>query len=963
MLNHSQDFRHECLEGSAIAPDVSESAIRFLNDIEFDELTKEVTATPIADALNWRYTRFGHQANQNRSEPFFFDEAGEIWQGKLMGLVGAKSGQYMAPKGIGDKPYFPPVPYRIALEIALKYEVTPPASDESFWSWILDNPKIPIVITEGAKKALSLISMGIPAIALYGCLCGAKTKDDNGRDIPLSLIPSLLPYAKGRKITIAFDRDVKPKAKQAVNKGLGRLSIAIKKAGGIPHVALWNQKLGKGIDDVASRNGQGMARGIIEGAISFETYRTNSHTQLQQVDRRVNERYLSLDSLAIPDDAQLIFVKSPKGTGKTECWSQIAGDATYRGIPVLAIGHRVKLMSELSGRLGIDYRTERTELSGLLGYALCIESLHPGANPGFNPDHWHGAIIFLDEIDQVIQSVLFSDTCKENRIAILETFRDTLRTILATGGKIYCSDADLSQTTIDFIYSLVGFPVKTWVVENEWERENPRDLTVYASKTTILSALLAHIEAGGRPYIVTGSQRKESKYSAQNLERIISVQTGKRSLVIDSETVSDPTHPAFRATDRLVEIIKPYDCLIVSPTLETGVSIEGSHYDSVWCFATGSQTVNGVCQAIERVRADVPRHIGAEKIRNPRYSIGNGSDNPNDLIRGERKKSSFTFKQLSELDCISAYEGENTEYLSAWASYGAILNCEGKRYRGAILEKLVREGYRIIPHDPNGGESSYAPVMVIETMVTLTRDEAVEQEQEAIAATPNPDDLEYARLKEKRERTPEHRLSQKKGKLCRRYLTEEITPEMIKRDSEGWFSQLTLHYYLTTGKPFLKDRDTKKVKALGESGKGKIFSPDVNRTALTPLVACLEFLGIDRFLDPDTQWSNDSLKEWWETMVLPYRRDIKTLTGITIGEKDSPIRFAQRLLGKMGLKLACIGRLGKRGDRTRFYRLSAIDPDGRWSIFARWFERENAGVSTGSINIYPMPSVDTQKSA
>jgi hypothetical protein len=945
-------IRREFIEGSVIAPDVFDLAIDVIPDIDYNQYAREVESAPIAEALGWRYSRFTREAKTETIAAGFISESGEIWQLKVFGEdANGKTGKYLAPKGIGDKPYFPPVPYRIVLAIALKYDVKPPEHNESFWSWIIDHPVIPIAVTEGGKKALTLISLGIPAIALYGCRCGAKRKDKNGCEVPLHLIPELVSFVGKRKVVLAFDRDTNPKAKTAVTKGIYSLSIAISKAGGKPRVATWDARDGKGIDDVASNLGSIFAAGLIESAVSFEAWKNRDRAELgDRVDRTINERFLTLETLAIPETAQLICIKSPKGTAKTETIAEIVARATARGTPVLSIGHRVKLQTEAANRFGLDYRTERSELADLLGYALCIDSLHPRANPPFNPSRWEGAIVLLDEIEQVIWHLLSSPTCQSNRVVIVETLRDLLRMVIGTGGKIIISDADLSPLAIDFLKSLIGVPVETWVVENRWKRENKRCLTVYEKKTTMLSALLAHIENGGRPYIVTGSRKKESKYSTQNLETHIKTQFPERStLRVDSESVSDRTHPAYKATDNLSATLTRFDAVIASPTLETGVSIDGNHFDSVWCFATGSQTVNGVCQSIERVRADVPRHLYAEKRHN--NTIGDGSDNPRELLRGEKKKSAFTFRQLSELDSIAqVVDGERGELTVTWAQYAAIINGQSRRYAPAIIEKLESEDYQVERYDPNGESHLYADEKTIETLVTLTREENLEREREAIANAPDLTDAEFDRLNEKLERTESERYTLRKGKLRRRYLTEDITPETVKRDSEGWFNELTLHYFLTVGKPFLKARDRRKVKALGEASGGKVFTPDLNRSTLTAKVACLEFLEIDRFLDPERTFTNDDLKEWWEKTVLPYRRDIKTLTGITIGANDTPIRFAQRLTGKFGLKLTCIARIGPRGSRTRVYRLTSIDPDGRGEIFARWCERDNRPVSTDSIN-------------
>ena len=44
----------------------------------------------------------------------------------------------------------------------------------NFWSWVKNNPSIPIVLTEGEKKAGSLLSQGYAAISLPGILGRSK---------------------------------------------------------------------------------------------------------------------------------------------------------------------------------------------------------------------------------------------------------------------------------------------------------------------------------------------------------------------------------------------------------------------------------------------------------------------------------------------------------------------------------------------------------------------------------------------------------------------------------------------------------------------------------------------------------------------------------------------------------------------------------------------------------------------
>ncbi|MEM8832641.1 MAG: DUF3854 domain-containing protein [Cyanobacteria bacterium P01_G01_bin.19] len=57
----------------------------------------------------------------------------------------------------------------------------------SFWEWVINNPEIPLIITEGAKKAAALISTGYAAIALPGIFNGYRQpKDEFGRKTGLA---------------------------------------------------------------------------------------------------------------------------------------------------------------------------------------------------------------------------------------------------------------------------------------------------------------------------------------------------------------------------------------------------------------------------------------------------------------------------------------------------------------------------------------------------------------------------------------------------------------------------------------------------------------------------------------------------------------------------------------------------------------------------------------------------------
>jgi hypothetical protein len=75
-----------------------------------------------------------------------------------------------------------------------------------FWGWVEEHLEIDLLLTEGGKKALSLLSQGYIAMSVYGVNAGYSTKD---RPAP-ELIPDLLRFCTGKRHWIlTFDEDDK----------------------------------------------------------------------------------------------------------------------------------------------------------------------------------------------------------------------------------------------------------------------------------------------------------------------------------------------------------------------------------------------------------------------------------------------------------------------------------------------------------------------------------------------------------------------------------------------------------------------------------------------------------------------------------------------------------------------------------------------------------------------------------
>jgi putative DNA primase/helicase len=151
--------------------------------------------------------------------------------------LNGKESRYLSVFGKGNQQlHIPKVTFKIGLKIAEKLNIKSEymnrfdnipsdrsVEDEGFWDWIisLDIP-VTIVITEGAKKACSLISAGYLAIGLNGmwgwgwnvkAVGGEEADkygnklDDKGKAIKL-IHPDLVPFLKKNvEIVWALDRD------------------------------------------------------------------------------------------------------------------------------------------------------------------------------------------------------------------------------------------------------------------------------------------------------------------------------------------------------------------------------------------------------------------------------------------------------------------------------------------------------------------------------------------------------------------------------------------------------------------------------------------------------------------------------------------------------------------------------------------------------------------------------------
>ncbi|HEU0144005.1 MAG TPA: DUF3854 domain-containing protein, partial [Nitrososphaera sp.] len=377
--------------------------------------------------------------------------------------------------------FCPKVTVAVWREIAAKHNLPMPefpvvgvgGEALEFWDWVVSSG-CPIVITEGEKKACCLISHGYAAIGLPGINTGYRvteygeeiTKPDGttyrkaiGRE--LCEVLQALDTAE-RVITILFDFRAGDYSQSQEFKAASTTAKLFKNARGF--VA---QLPGpdKGVDDFAVAGGDVDA--VVAAARSINEIQKESLKGFSKEIRKkawalthpvaweCNQRYLD-----IPYHSGLVGVKSPKGTGKTYDLIKLIAQAHAEGRKVLLLTHRIVLGRAICKAVGIPWIEEmnsdadRKTEGKAMGFGLCVDSLHPLSQAAFNPLDWEGALVIVDEAEQVFWHALNASTCRENRQAILSTMRTLFQSVLSTDGTVRLQDADLSDISIDFVREL-----------------------------------------------------------------------------------------------------------------------------------------------------------------------------------------------------------------------------------------------------------------------------------------------------------------------------------------------------------------------------------------------------------------------------------------------------------------------------------------------------------------------------
>jgi hypothetical protein len=802
-----------------------------------------------------------------------------------------------------------------------------PIETSSFWQWVTLLP-VAMTLTEGGKKAESLLSQGFVAIALYGVNGGYRRLLDGSRELIADLMRFCQP---GRKMTLAFDQDVNPKTRKRVAIALHRFGALLVQQGCAVTVAQWQADQGKGVDDLV----------VAQGIEAWEQAESEAlllhHWQIQQRLKnrlsyptaiKVNTADLSTLELDNLPESGIIAIASGKGTGKTKLIQKLVEKVDK----VLAGGHRIALMRNLSARLGLDYKGDLDKAQGQFisggGYTLrigfCVDSLL-----WFDPNRFAGCDLILDEAVQVVRHLLTSSTCARDgkRPALLSRFRE----LIQVARRVIVADADLDNATLHYLQQLRGDNQPVFLIRNEYQAPGYEARFIVSPDRTLITGDLLQavvkLKSGKVLFVST-----DSKATSFALARLIQYQDAtKRVLVVNSETTGGVCEQAFMQNPD-AELVH-YDVIICSPSVATGVSIEAQGIiERVYGIFVGVSSHDGdMAQSLIRVREPVPRVIWCAK-RGSNYNKVSPSFNPNEIKQHLKSLSTATVSLIRcslREDLIEGWDWEHDPHIQLYCQLAAQQNLSMQCLRDALLVRLHYEGHQVSIEDRESDPAMKLLLKQVKQEIKLINAEALVNAQDRTSA-------EVLALEQKERLSPEEHLSVAKFYFKEFYGLESLNLEDVLKDNEGrWRAELlNLETQLFPGLAIERT-----VKALEKQAAWKqgVCPWDISHAELRrELRSGLGLDGLIAKLRSGWQWTKYDLAFYAEK-ARAFAPQIKVALRITI-DKMSDTQIIHQLLSQLGIKVEhhwSRSVATHEGEKLRVYQLDQEHWQSAWAVLER----------------------------
>ena len=317
---------------------------------------------------------------------------------------------------------------------------------------------------------------------------------------------------------------------------------------------------------------------------------TTEEKELVGYEEKIIHEYSNKHVEEIPFIEGGVFIKSPKGTGKTYQLTKIVEHCKEENLSVVVVGHRVTLLAGMAERLGLtDYKTLNWEAvtdTELKYLAICINSIEKIGRKKYD-------VVILDESEQVLQHFTGSTIKPEKRKSISQRFYNLVHDTKT----VMCLDADLTDLTIAFIRMTRDDKDEDEYIAHRNNYTVDGDvIRMWENKANMVDDIEESIRGGKSVFVATNS-----KNFVHDLSDRLTSDKIKHTWVTQENSDSEEV-AKYLSWIGNTENVSKNEILLASPSLGTGVDIQ-ARFDVVYgLFESKPTTHYDHDQQISRVR-------------------------------------------------------------------------------------------------------------------------------------------------------------------------------------------------------------------------------------------------------------------------------------------------------------------------------------------------------------------------
>jgi hypothetical protein len=550
--------------------------------------------------------------------------------------------------------------------------------------------------------------------------------------------------------------------------------------------------------------------------VSLESFMANGEVFIEQIETQ-NRRYVEFSNVF----DGITFVKSPKGSGKTDAlkkalrvdrsWNE-PKDKKKKINDVLLIGHRQALIRNLCDRINLKCYLDDSseEASKHKRYGICLDSLLKVQGVKYRT-------VVIDEVEQVLAHFL-SETLSDNKTPI---FREFIRQ-LNEASQVVVLDADLSWASFLTLTRLVkgrieansgnAFPVR--FVLNRWKPEG-KSIKLHQSKASLIGTLFRCLSEDKRVFFTSNSKSLVDELELSLVEERRKQKQSPLKLIKVTSENSTSTEVQNFIKNIKSEVVK-YDIVLTSPSMSTGIDItfddDKSLVDCVFgAFENRITTHTEIDQQLARVRNPKDVHVW---ISSSRYNF----EVDFEIVKSDYLKSRLSNVFVSAEDLMAGVDYRETMqdflYMATLITASKRSSYNALRYN--FIEYKKSQGVQLTTLAQSDAED----IELGKEMAKAGKGLSIDAYAKSILGASKLNSYDYERLRDSLQTDPGS-VSHERRFAMRRFEIESfypypITEDLIKKDDRGRLRKVSKLFSLVTNKEF-HQKDASIVNAALES--------------------------------------------------------------------------------------------------------------------------------------------------